>query len=688
MFFPCPRITGLRNNGTGWKCGLAALLAIGCANNAFADAQVPDNIDSFALSPEQLFDATVMSVSKTSQKLMDAPAAVYVLTNEDIMRSGATSIPEALRLVPGVQVARVNASNWAISIRGFNGTLDNKLLVLIDGRTVYDPLFSGTYWDVQDTMLEDIDRIEVIRGPGAALWGANAVNGVINIITKKAEDTQGNLASVTAGNQDGIVEERSGGKLGDNGYYRIYGKYLTHGDEQTFAGADAHDAQAEDRGGFRADWKGNGDAKDDFTLQGDVYNSDSSQLRITSAFTAPFSPEALEDITARGGNVLGRWNRTFSDDSKFMLQSYADYTYRDQLLLTDQRATFDVDTQYELPVMGRHQVIVGGGYRYSADDLTGTPLVSFTNIGDRTQLLNSFIQDKITLDPKTWFLTLGSKFEYNTYTGFEIEPNARLQWQIDDEQMMWASVSRAVRTPSRVEEDLNIVQATGIVNPGAHLFSIDTLPNSGLNSEKLIAYELGYRRQWTPKISSDVAAFYNNYQDLSTYTFTGFSPAANPTHTVEDLTPLNTTWGETYGVETSVNWRALESLNLSASHSLLVIALHNNNSNPSTAASAQAAETQSPKYEANLHASWDVSKNISYDAMLYYVSAVSGFEVESHTRLDMRLAWRMMDGLEFDVVGQDLLDPYHREFTLPSTAPGVVASDINRSFYGKLTWRF
>ena len=252
------------------RCLLCALADCACA---------AEEIDNFELSPEQLFSATVTSVSKTSEKLMDAPAAVYVLTNEDIMRSGATSIPEALRLVPGVQVARVNANSWAISIRGFNGTLDNKLLVLIDGRTVYDPLFSGVYWDIQDTVLEDIDRIEVIRGPGAALWGANAVNGVINIITKKAQDTQGNLASATVGNQDGIVEERYGGKLGDNGYYRAYAKYLTRGDEQTLTGTDAHDAQEESRGGFRADWKGNGDAKDDFTLQGDLYDSGASQYR-------------------------------------------------------------------------------------------------------------------------------------------------------------------------------------------------------------------------------------------------------------------------------------------------------------------------------------------------------------------------------------------------------------------------
>lgn len=670
------------------KCGIVTVFAVVSFSWAASDIQAAEAVDNFELSPEQLFDATVISASKTSEKLMDAPAAVYVLSNEDIMRSGATSIPEALRLVPGVQVARVNANSWAIGIRGFNGTLDNKLLVLIDGRTVYDPLFSGVYWDIQDTMLEDIDRIEVIRGPGAALWGANAVNGVINIITKKAADTQGNLASATVGTQDGIAEERYGGKLGDNGYYRAYAKYLTRDDEQTLSGTDAHDAQEENRGGFRADWNGTGDAKDDFTLQGDAYSSGASQFRITSAFAAPYSPLALEDLDAHGGNVLGRWNRTLSDDSKFTLQSYADYTYRDQLLLKDQRETFDVDAQYELPSLGSHKIILGGGYRYSNDTLTGTPLLTFTNIGEQTQLFSSFIQDKITLEPKTWFLTLGSKFEHNDYTGFEVEPDARLQWSPDEKDMVWTSVSRAVRTPSRLEEDLHIIQGTGPFGMTGILASIDTIPNPALESEQVIAYELGYRRQWTPKVSSDIATFYNAYHGLSTYNLAAksiFIEGFDPTRAEEPLIPQGTAWAETYGVETSVNWRALDTLNVSASHSLLEMAVHDLTSG---AASEQEIEKQSPKYQANLRVSWDITPKVSYDTTLYYVSALSDYLVESHTRLDMRLGWRIIDGLEFDLVGQDLLDPHTHEFLLPATTPSVVPSEINRSVYGKLTWRF
>lgn len=659
------------------------------------DAVAADDVDNFALSPEQLFNATVTSVSKSSQKLMDAPAAVYVLTNEDIMRSGATSIPEALRLVPGVQVARVNANSWAISIRGFNGTLDDKLLVLIDGRTVYDPLFSGVYWDIQDTVLEDIDRIEVIRGPGAALWGANAVNGVINIITKKAADTQGNLASTTYGNQDGIVEERYGGKLGDNGYYRVYGKYLDRGNERLDSGGNANDAQEESRGGFRADWKGSDDARDDFTFQGDAYNSGASQYRFQSIFSLPGPHSQLvpEDLDAHGGNMLGRWTRAYSDDSKFTLQSYVDYTYRDQLLLTDERATFDIDAQYEFPQMDRHKIIIGGGYRYSRDDLTGSPFITFTNIGEDTSIYSSFIQDKITLDPK-WFLTLGSKFEHNPYIGFVAEPDARLQWQIDDGQMAWTSASHAVRTPSRLEEDLHIIQVAGSAGgpPPTVLTSLDTIANPGYNGEEVNAYELGYRKQWTPKVSTDIAGFYNAYHGLSTSTLDVppgailglFVVGTDPSRFEEPFAPEGNAWAETYGVETTANWRALDTLNLSASHSLLVMTLHDN---ATGTLGALAPEQQSPKYEANLHAAWDVSKDVTYDAMFYYTSALTNYLVESHTRLDMRVGWRIMDGLEFDLVGQDLLDARTHEFVSP-TDGHVLPVDINRSVYGKLTWKF
>ncbi len=414
------------------------------AQSAWAD----DAVDPFALSPEQLFDATVTSVSKTSENLRDAPAAVYVLTNEDIARSGATSIPEALRMVPGLQVARINASGWAISVRGFNNPLANKLLVLIDGREVYDPLFSGVYWDVQDTPLEDVERIEVIRGPGASLWGANAVNGVINIITKNTSDTQGALVSVAGGNEDrATVTARYGGSLDDDAHWRIYGKYLDRASEETPSGVDANDAWSEWRAGFRMDWDPNSQG-DTFTLQGDVYGSDDGDLRSVPLLMPPYAEVEDESVSASGANLNGHWSHEFGDDSRLTVESYIDLTQRRQITLKDERSTFDTEAQYELPAWDWQKLMVGVLYRYSVDALTATPIITFAKGTRGDQLVSGFVQDKITLEPERWIVTLGSKFEHNDYSGFEIQPTARLQWLGGEQQMAWASVSRAVRTPS------------------------------------------------------------------------------------------------------------------------------------------------------------------------------------------------------------------------------------------------
>jgi len=642
-----------------------------------AHAVHAEDIDSLALSPEQLFNATVMSVSKTAEKVMDAPAAVYVLTNEDIMRSGATSIPEALRLVPGVQVAQVNSNGWAISVRGFNSDLSNKLLVLIDGREVYDPLFSGVYWDVQDTVLEDIDRIEVVRGPGGTLWGDNAVNGVINIITKKATETQGNLASIVAGNHEkAIGEERYGGTFDDGGAWRAYGKFTDRGDNHALHGGNSHDSWQQGRGGFRADWDKIGTHDDSFTLQGDTYSSASGQMRFEPILTNGTNPLVKEYIDARGTNLLGRWKREFSDDSNLTVQSYVDYVYRDQLLIKDARTSADFDAQYEAPRVGAHKFTVGARYRYSEDELTATPDSTFLENRAHDQIANTFVQDKITLDPKTWFLTLGSKFEENSYSGFEIQPSARLQWHPDEQQMVWAAVSRAVRTPSRLEQDVRLVQATGFIG-GLGVVTVDTVPNPNLYSEELVAYELGYRRELTPTASLDVAAFYNDYYKLATYTVSSQRPFGS----ILALAPTNSTTGETHGVEAMLDWRALDNLRLSASGSLLTMKL-----NGPTAVPNQ-TENQSPTFQGNLRAEWDITKDVAFDTMLYRVNALPAFQVPSYTRLDMRLGWRFAPDWQFDLVGQNLFNPEHPEFTSP-TDGHVLATDIGTSIYGKLTCRF
>ena len=647
------------------------------------DALAEESVDNFSLSPEQLFNATVVSASKTPEKLMDTPAAVYVLSNEDIKRSGATSIPEALRIVPGVQVSQIDAHSWAISIRGFSGALANKLLVLMDGREVYDPLFAGVYWDIQDTMLEDVERIEVIRGPGSTLWGANAVDGVINIITKKAQDTQGNLLSLSLGNQvNAMVEERYGGSIEDAGYYRVYGKYLDLADEKTAEGANAHDGQAETRTGFRADWKGDKTSPDDYTLEGNMYRSDTSDLRSVPTFVTPFSQMEPENINASGENIMGKWNHTFSDDSHFTLQSYLNYDARDQLTLGDRETTWDVNAQYELPAMGINKIIVGGGYRYNDLELTETPIITVTGAHESDNIFNVFAQDKITLVPKDWFLTLGSKLEHNDYTGFEVEPSASLQWQMNDSQMSWASVSRAVRTPSPLERQLTVIE--GIQSLAGVPAELLLQPNSDFDSEDVVAYELGYRNQLTPKINLDVTGFYNHYSYLSTLSFTGLTVGLTPVpHFIFPLAFTNDTYGETHGIETVADWRVLDNLKLSTSYSIMAMHLHGPPANQ--AIGSELAQQESPEYQFNVREQWDITKSVTFDTTLYYTSSLPAFAVDDYWLLDMRVGWKIMDGLEFSMVGQNVLGPARLEFPSASSTNNVL---IKQSILGNLTWRY
>ncbi len=661
---------------------IVTTLLLGTSSSLAAE----ESVDPFELSPEQLFNATVMSVSKTSEKIMDAPAAIYVVTNEDIRRSGATSIPDALRLVPGVQVARTGAGSWAVTVRGFNSALANKLLVLMDGREVYDGLFSGVYWDVQDTVLEDIDRIEVIRGPGASLWGANAVNGVINIITKSAADTQGNLTSVTVGTGDrAIVSQRYGGTFGENGHYRIYGKYTDREDNKSPAGLNAGDGQLAQRGGFRADWKAQENSS--FTVQGDVYDNHDGQLRNIPLFVSPFLIQnAEENIDARGANILGRWTRNMADGSRLTLQSYIDYTARNQEFIDDRRTSFDFDSQWELPQQDRHQIIVGGRYRLSHDTLLqtnpagGFPIITFDDGTRNDQLFSAFVQDKITLEPDRWFLTLGSKLEHNDYTGFEIQPNARLQFHPDADQMVWASVSRAVRTPSRLEEDIQAVQATGLAGAPPSLASIDTFPNPNLDSEELIAYELGYRRQLTSNASLDVATYYNQYHDIIVYGFGGFALGTDPTRLVVVESPYNGMDAETYGAETTLDWQLRKDLKLTGSYSLMRLAFHE----PAGTFSSS-SEGSSPQQQVSLRARWDVNDNVTFDTMLYYVDSLPDMKVPNYWQLDTRLGWKITPGLEFNLVGQNLLNNDHQEFNATTAAN---ATEIPRAMYGQAIWRF
>jgi iron complex outermembrane recepter protein len=649
-------------------------------------AQAQDAVDPFELSPEQLFDATVVSVSRESENVWEAPAAVFVITSSDIERSGATSIAEALRLAPGVQVARISTSGWAVSVRGFNSPLTNKLLVLIDGREIYDPLFSGVYWDVQDTALEDIERIEVIRGPGASLWGANAVNGVINIITKDAASTQGALVSVIAGNTErGSITARYGGALGENAHWRVYGRAFEREGQERVIGGDDNSGWRAWRGGFRADFAMS--PADNITLQGDLYRSETGQYRSVPQLTPPFAVTTAESINAEGANVLGRWTRDLDSDASLIVQAYVDVTRRNQLTLKDTRTTFDLDIQYDFPTLGQHDLITGFRYRNTSDRITETSIITSDARTHSEELFSAFVQDQIGFGP--WRLTLGSKFDNNDYSGFEVQPNARLQWS-DEQQMAWASVSRAVRSPSELEREFNVV--TGVipldilVPPGIIVtvpVSVELAPNDEFDSEEVIAYEVGYRRRLGANVELDIAAFYNDYDELSALTLLPSQLEFTPVvHFVQPIVAANSTEAQTYGIETVLNWRAQDNLNVALSYTFLEMELEG--PPPSVAIAAEVAEEQSPRNQASVRVQWDLSDRLALDGALYYVDELPAYDLDSYVRADLRLAYRLTDRLQVELIGQGLFDEQRREF---GSAGDANAASIERSIFGRLTWR-
>ncbi len=633
-----------------------------------------DNAQQWSkMSIQQLLNTKVTTVSRQPEDPFKSAAAVYVITREDIRRSGATSIPELLRLVPGLQVARAGANQWAISSRGFNGAFANKLLVQIDGRTVYTPLFSGVYWGVQDTFIDDIKQIEVIRGPGATLWGANAVNGIINIITEEATNTQENQVNLIYGNEEQpYVSARHGGKVGDDLFYRGYAKYFDRADLRTLQDTPANDDWNEGRGGFRVDY--NATTQDFVTVQGDVYQGDQGlDLNVPGI---PSFTRSQETLDARGANLLSRWTKDLEDGSEAQLQAYLDYQRFDYSLLDQQTYTFDLDFQHAKALSENHDVVWGLGYRYIADDLAGSFLLNFNEQERERSLYSAFVQDKINLIDDTLDFTVGSKFEHNDFTGFEVQPSARLGWYPAENQTVWASVSRAVRTPSRAEDDIRLV--VGTFNNQAFIRQ-DGLRS--FDSENLIAYELGYRIRPSETTSVDATVFFNDYDNLRSLEIQPFV-LENGIPFIP-LTAANLGKGKTYGFEVVGKWDILPEWSVTAQYTLLQLDLD---------ASAQSTDTEleqdqirSPQNQFSLRSNVNLPYNLELDNYLYFVDNVAGYGVENYTRFDTRIGWKTTENIEVSLVGQNLFDDLHPEFGGFLAAP---PEQVGRVFYGKLTVRF
>jgi iron complex outermembrane recepter protein len=645
-------------------------------------AAEPSARDIFDLNVDELVNVRITSVSKREERVLQADSAIYVITHEDIRRSGVTHVAEALRMAPGVNVAQANANKWAVSVRGFQGVFSNKLLVLLDGRSVYSPLFAGVYWDVQDLMLEDVERIEVIRGPGATLWGANAVNGVINIITKNSQSTQGGVVAGTGGEETrALTSVRYGGNVGKKINYRVYAKYGDRDDSKLFhSDTDAKDAWKDIRGGFRVDWL---ESKENtITAQGDYYDGSYEQRATTSTLTAPFAQTITKDAHVSGGNLLGRWQHRFSDTSDMALQLYYDRTVRDESFGRQEHNTGDIDFNHHLQ-LDRHELIYGLSYRIVDEDLNFN-VASFAPNHDLRHVASAFLQDDISIIRDRLRLTLGSKIEHNDFTGFEVQPNVRVLWTPQKKHAVWAAVSRALRTPNPAETAITL---RGAVFPGENDVPnlLAQIPNHDISSEELIAYELGYRATLHKHFSIDAAGFYNVYDNLRTAEVLSSRLEINPppAHTLIPIQLQSRANGETFGGEIAATWSVTDWWKLSGSYSFLKMQLHTETR--STATTAENAERNNPMNQANLRSFMNLPHKIELDTAIYYVDHIPLSNISSYVRLDARVGWQATKKLELSIVGQNLLDNRHQE-----SGPSLFesATEIERNLYFKLLWKF
>ena len=638
--------------------------SIASAADIYGNAEQVSTNTLMDLSLEELMDIEVTTVSSHPQKFSEVAAAVFVITQDDIRRSGATSIPEALRMAPGVQVARVGTDKWSISVRGFNGRFANKLQVLMDGRSVYTPLFSGVIWSQQDTFIEDIERIEVIRGPGATVWGANAMNGVINIITKKAADTQGVLLTAGGGSfERGFVGARYGGKLGEHTPFRVYAKGFSRDNTTTLAGANANDTWHSARTGFRLDHTS---GIDEFTVQGDMFINSIGDSLNQPLLTLPFSRLDMVNAKEKGGNIRFRWDRHYSAESSIMLQIYYDRIHNQLVPSTKYAESFDIDFRHRLPILDRHDVTWGTNFRLYNNKVNDTALLTFNPRQGTNHFVSAFIRDEIMLLPDQLKMTLGVRLGHNDFTGVEVQPDVRLMWTPNEQNSIWLSIARAVRTPSRGEEDVTINSRVVQALPGLPNSSVPIMMaingSNKYGSEKLIAYELGYRHQFTSQASIDIAGFFNDYSQLRDFSFgvmrsgSGIIP-----HQVLPIFFNNQASAHSYGGEVSVDWRLHERWRLQGNYSYQEINVNSSAEFSRIDSTVGGAGSANPHHQLSFRSNYDLSDKVEFNLWLRYVSNLPFYNIKDYVTMDARFAWKPVQNVELYLVGQNLLTQNHRE---------------------------
>ena len=669
-------------------------------------AVADDGLNLLTLGLEELMEIEITLVSRKQEKLFDTAAAAYALTGEDLRRSGATSIPEALRLVPGMQVGHIGASMWAVSARGFADRFANKMLVLIDGRHVYSPLFSGVYWESHDVLLEDVERIEVIRGPGATLWGANAVNGIINITTVAAAESQGGLVKVGAGTEErGFATVRYGGRLGNNSHFRIFARGFDRDDFVDAAGKPTADDMRMLHSGFRADWKA--DDRDAVSVQGDLFTTDKGQRFSVPIVEAPYMRVSDSNSRHWGGNLLISWERSFSSRSDMRLQLYYDHNDWVDESTESEDATYDLDFQHRFSLGGRQEIVWGLGYRRGQDETREGAKLAFIPTTRSTDLYSAFVHHETGLYRGQLILALGSKFEHNGYSGFEFQPSARLIWHPDDRHALWLAVSRSVRTPSRSDRDIRINARTSPTVPALPGTNPIELPllliyqgQRSFGSEKLHSFELGYRLQPRRALFVDLATFYSRYSDLRAGRIgllEGHTDAQTP-YLTAPVFAENLMDGRSYGGELTAEWQFPDSWGrLRAAYSYLHLTL---DPDPVADPASVDAESVVPEHQFYIWPSVDLNSNWQLDCIGRYVGDVSGRgkevsgfeeimperEIDAYFELDLRLGWQPSERFEIELVGRNLVNDQHAEFT--DFFLDYLPTEAQREVYGSLTWHF
>jgi len=663
------------------RWGVAFAVGWGVPTPGLAQTPPPRDLTQFTL--EDLMNVEVVSVSKKEQTLAKTGAAIFVITQEDIRRSGATNIPDLLRMVPGVDVARIDHSTWAVSIRGFNGAYANKVLVLIDGRSVYHPAYSGVLWYAQDVPLEDLERIEVIRGPGGTVWGANAVNGVINIITKNAQETPGGLIVAGGGSDaqgEGLVQY--GGHIGQSGDYRVYGRYSNLGKSDAASAAQPADSKRVQEGGFRTDW--NLSPRDLLTVQGEIRLVDGGQT-VTGVIA-----QAVPDLGTFGqpvaddaGNLLARWTDKNLNGSEISLQASFDQSHASASVGDDWSSIGDLDFQNHLSAGRRNDVVWGLSYRVNANRFGGNDVVTLNPLRRTDPLYGAFVQDEIILT-KTLTLTLGSKFEHNDYTGFEVEPSAQLVWAPSAHSSIWLSAAQAIRQPSNIDEGLLAVSSVVALPQG--LIGLVTLSgNPSTKVERLRDFETGYRAQINRRLSLDVTGFLSFYQNLQTIEplapyFT--SGGGFPHYVIPEIYEYKA-HAQSYGAEAFATWNVSDRWKISPSLTMLNLSVLRDASSQDPTVAQVAG--YSPRRSFQVRSFVNLGRGFEWDQTLGYTGPLATGNIPGYLRLDLRFGWRLGEFFDLSIAAQNLLQPRHAEFP---DSDFIDHMQDQRSFFGKVTWRF